>query len=102
MQLLQALLTGAKPQLVTPHFEEILTALTDPFVISPDSAQLQNAAMDAISTVFLAAKGRANAVVESHFVSTGRITSLQKIIRSSFRFLLVNLSRPELNERASR
>ena len=102
MLFLQALLEGAKPQLVAPLFEELLGALTDPFIISPDSPNLQNAAMDTMCTIFQAAKGREQAVVEAHFVATGRLTSLQKTLRNTFRFLLINLSKHELNDRACR
>lgn len=71
MEMLRALLEGARPQLVTPHFAELVATLTDPFIISPDSPSLQVAAMQSLCTVFAAVKGRSNAVVEAHFVSTG-------------------------------
>ena len=61
------------------HFTDLVNTLTDPYVIDPSSEQLRGAALEVLQCVLLALGGRSGgktAVVESHFLATGRLTSL--------------------------
>mmetsp|Transcript_28473 Transcript_28473/g.64496 ORF Transcript_28473/g.64496 Transcript_28473/m.64496 type:complete len:821 (-) Transcript_28473:7-2469(-) len=102
MEFLQALLSGSKPSCVVPHLDELVTVLTDPFVVPHDSPLVQAASLELLLSVFEAIRGRGNAVVASHFVATGRLSSLHKTVRLAFRHLLVALSIPALRVRAVR
>jgi hypothetical protein len=57
MDFLQALLTGSKPSMIVPYLDELVTTLTDPFVVPLDSPTLQAAATAELLTVFRAIKG---------------------------------------------
>jgi hypothetical protein len=60
MDFLQALLTGSKASMIVPHLDELVTTLTDPFVVPLDSPTLQAAATSLLLTVFQAVKGEGN------------------------------------------
>lgn len=101
MQLLQALLSGSKSSQVLPFFDELITVLTDAFVISNESTALQAAATQVIASILSSLKGKGKHVIEAHYVATGRITSLQVTIRKIFRYLLSQLPNKELRENAA-
>lgn len=101
MEFLQALLLGAKTNMLVPLFDEIVTVLTDPFVISLDSVKLQNAATDVLITLFESVKGKGNSIIEAHYVSTGRLTSRKATFLKAFKFLLINLSNNELRSQSA-
>lgn len=101
LEFLQQLLEGSKASTITPYFEELVAAITDPYIISPDSIKLQKAAMDVMMTMMTALKGRGNAVVAAHFLSTGRLSTMHKTLQRAFQFLLGNLPNTELMDKAS-
>lgn len=100
MEFLQSLLSGSKPSLIVPHFDELISTLTDPFVVPFDSPLLQSAAVEELCTIFTAIKGKGTKVVEAHYVSTGRLSSLHTTVRKAFKFLLLQLSLPPLHAKA--
>ena len=93
MMFLNALISGSKPSLIPLHFTEIVTTLTDPFVIDPSSATLCSSALDVILTTLAAMEGRGKAAIEAFFLGTGRLTSLQSTIDLTFRTLVTHLAR---------
>jgi hypothetical protein len=66
MDFLQALLTGSKASMIVPHLDELVTTLTDPFVVPLDSPTLQAAATNLLLTVFQAVKGERNRIAPLH------------------------------------
>ena len=103
MEFLQAMLEGSKPSLVAPYFADLVGALTDPYVISTDSDSLQQAALNCLLSLCVNLKGKNNvhnALIESHFVATGRMTTLKVTMRRAFRFLLADFSNPALHEQS--
>ena len=58
LDFLQALLTGSKAAMVVPHLDELVSTLTDPFVVPFDSPSMQTAAVEELITIFQAVKGK--------------------------------------------
>jgi len=100
MEFLAALLSGSKPTIIVPHLDELVTTLTDPFVVPLDSPQLQSAATSLLLGIFTAVRGKGTKVIEAHYVATGRLSSLKGTVRRAFRFLLLQLSFPLLAHKA--
>ena len=100
IEFLQALVTGSKSTLIVPHFDELVTTLTDPFVFPFDSPLLQGACIDLLHTVLTSIKGKGHKVIEAHYVSTGRLSTLHSTVRTAFRFLLIVLHSAGLSAKA--
>ena len=100
IEFLQALLTGSKSTLIVPFFDELVSTLTDPFVFPFDSPTLQSACIDILHTILTSIKGKGHKVVEAHYVSTGRLSTLHGTVRVAFRFLLVCINNPALSHKA--
>jgi len=88
---LGALLSGSKPSQIAPFFDAILTTLTDPFVIDPESSLLTKAALRVVVTLLESFQGHAKVAIESCFLQTGRLTSLKGAVQKAFRFLISTL-----------
>ena len=105
MEVLQALIAGTKSSQLPQYFPDLVAALVDPFVIDPDSLSLRSVSLDVILTLLQSLVGSNSSAVtvavEAHFMTTGRLSSLQSTIRSLFRRLVVDLSEPALNGRST-
>jgi hypothetical protein len=105
MEVLRGLLSGTRPSQLPLHLPAIVSALVDPYVIDPESIALRSAALDVTVTLLRSLVGAggsaAAAAIEAHFMSTGRLSSLQSTVRCLFKRLVVDLSEPVLNHRAS-
>jgi hypothetical protein len=102
LQLLQGLLMGSKLSQILPHFEAIVDTLCDPFVVDPQSSRLMLATLTLLSELLGAARGKGRALLESHFMNTGRLSSLKKIIQKLLRFFLTFLGDSSLNKIVSK
>lgn len=100
LEFLSTLLQGTKPSLVPIFFEDIIAVLTDPFVIDPESSQLPAAALDVLLTLLSVMQDRGKAVIEGHFLKTGRLTSLKSVCFKVFKTLMIYLSDPLLHNDA--
>jgi hypothetical protein len=58
LTLLQALLNGSKASQIAPYFTDLVSTLTDPYVIDPDSPRLITAAMKVIMVILNSMQGR--------------------------------------------
>jgi len=96
MEFMGALLSGSKASELIPHFEALASAITDPFVISPDSAALVKAALDVMLKMLFAMRGKGNATIQAHFLATGRLTNLEGTISKLFTWFLMHLNNPAL------
>jgi hypothetical protein len=96
MEFLGALLSGSKSSELIPHFEALATALTDPFVISPDSALLVSSALDVALKMLTSMRGKGNATTHAHFLATGRLTNLKGTISKLFNWFLTHLNNAAL------
>lgn len=96
LQMLSALLSGSRANMIAVHFSELIDALTDPRVIDLDSSvPLRVCVLDVILTVLHAlvrTSGRGKAAIEAHYLATGRLTTLQQTVYKLFQFLLLNMS----------
>lgn len=106
LEMLQQLVIGTKPSQLPQHIPALVAALVDPFVIDPDSISVRSAGLNLVLVLLQAVAGGSNAAatvsaVEAHFMTTGRLSSLQKTIRSIFCRLVVDLTDPSFTERAS-
>lgn len=102
LEFLNALLSGSKPSQLPMHFSEIISVLTDPFVIDPTSEMLRNATTDVIMSLLVALSGRGQAAaIESHFLATGRLTSMNATLQKCFEFFVLDLSNPVLQQKAT-
>ncbi len=90
MMFLQALLSGSKSSQIIPFFDELVTVLTDSFILNYlESAKLSLSILNILETLCeVTIKGKKQHVIESFYVTTGRLTSLQVTIRKLFKFLL--------------
>lgn len=57
MEFLEALLSGSKASMIVPHLDELVTTITDAFVVPLDSPQLQSAATTLLRGIFSAVRG---------------------------------------------
>lgn len=94
MDFLGALLSGSKSSELIPHFEALSAALTDSFVINPDSPALIKAAMGVMIKLLAAMRGKGNAAIQAHFLMTGRLTNLKGTIAKVFNWFLGYLVDP--------
>lgn len=101
MEFLGALLSGSKASELIPHFEALVDALTDSFVINPDSPVLIAAAMDVVNQMLTSMQGRGNAAIHAHFLATGRLTSLKGTVAKVFNWLLAFLNNETLSFQAT-
>ncbi len=90
MVFLQALLSGSKSSQIIPHFDSLVNTLTDSFLLNyVDSPKLSMAIVDIMETMCSTTiKGKSQHLIESFYVTTGRLSSLQVTIRKLFKFLL--------------
>ena len=89
---LQSLISGSKSSQVIPYLDELISVLTDPFVISFDSVTLQSFALSAVKSILLGFKDKSNSVIESFYLSSGRLHSLNIIIRKILAYILIQAS----------
>lgn len=101
MEFLGAVLSGSRSSELIPHFEALADALTDPFVINPDSPVLVAAAMDVLNQMLRSMRGRGNAAIQAHFLATGRLTSLKGTVAKCFSWYLAHLNSAALCEHAT-
>lgn len=101
MEFLGAVLSGSRSSELIPHFEALADALTDPFVISPDSHALVAAAMDVMNQMLKSMRGKGNAAIQAHFLATGRLTSLKGTVAKCFAWYLGHLNNGALCEQAT-
>lgn len=92
MIMLKQLLCGSKASQVVHHFEEIVSVLTDEFVIPSESTQLELGAIEIIEVILQSLRGKQSGIVESYYLSTGRLTSLHQTLETLFKFSLQRLS----------
>eukprot|EP01041_Mallomonas_annulata_P011277 gene11277-23590_t len=107
LEIMRNMLEGVKPTLIPSHFNEIITVVTDPFIIDPESAPLREAALAVIYTllqslVMVCRKKGYIGMETDNFQSTGRLmTSLQPSLYSCFKFLVEVLSHVQLQQCAT-
>lgn len=89
MEMLSALLSGSKASQMVLHFDELVTLLTDSFIINNESMKLQLAAGQVIIVMLKSLQGKGQHVVAAHYLSTGRLSSLQGTIRKLLRHTLL-------------
>lgn len=83
------------------HFAELVQTLTDSFVIDPSSILLREGALDVIQAILNAVGGAGTAAaIESHFLSTGRLTSMHKTLQKCFESFILDLSTVTLQSKA--
>jgi len=101
LEFLGALLDGSQPKEIAPLFELLVSALTDPFVISQESSKCMNASMAVMHVLLGGMVGRGKAAVEAHFLNTGRLGNLRGAVSRAFTWLFSSLHRADLCEQAS-
>jgi hypothetical protein len=101
LQLLKCLIVGSRYLQVLPHFESVVETVCDPFIIDPDSSKLQLSTLALLNELMIGSRGKGMALVESHFMNTGRLGSLQKTVHKLLRFFLVLLREKGLNKMVS-
>ena len=108
MQVLRSMISGVSSLLIPQHFPEIITVLTDPYVIDPDSMALKDECLLVLKTLLhsmriaLCNRGGLSGLETDHFQMTGRLmTPLNTPIRKCFQFIIECLSQSELRVLAS-
>ena len=102
MMFLAAMLEGSASREIAPLFEELVSALTDPFTISQDSPRLMNAAISVLRVLLDKMAGRGKAAVEAHFLNTGRLGNLRGTVSKAFRWLCSCLASADMRAEASK
>lgn len=97
MEFLGSLLSGSKSSELIPHFESLTAAITDPFVISPDSPTVVGSAVDVVLKMLTSMRGKGNAAIQAHFLATGRLTNLKGTVSSLFSWFIMHLNNPALS-----
>jgi hypothetical protein len=95
MVFLNALLSGSKPSQIVPYFDELTNVLIDPFAINSESTVLQSFALDIFVTVLEAFREKCTSVLESYYLSTGRLHSMHSCIRNILTYCLQQSVYPE-------
>jgi len=97
MEFLGSLLSGSKSSELIPHFEALTVAVTDPFVISPDSPTVVGSAVDVVLKMLTSMRGKGNAAIQAHFLATGRLTNLKGTVSTLFSWFIMHLNNPALS-----
>mmetsp|Transcript_32943 Transcript_32943/g.33555 ORF Transcript_32943/g.33555 Transcript_32943/m.33555 type:complete len:1209 (+) Transcript_32943:51-3677(+) len=106
MEMMRYMLDGVKPTLIPNHFHEIVSVLTDAYVIDPESTLLRREALQVLrvllnSLCIVCRKKSIIGIENDYFQSTGRLmTSFQLSLRAVFKMLVETLSHKPMRETA--
>jgi hypothetical protein len=92
---LNALLSGSKPSQIVPYFDELANVLIDPFAINSESTVLQSFALDIFVTILEGFRENSTSVLESYYLSTGRLHSMHSCLRNILTYCLHQSIYPE-------
>lgn len=86
--ILEAFLRGAKPAAVLPHVNALVDVLTHPLMVESEVVSLRTAALSTLSALLEIVVGRGRSALESVFVATGRLESLDAALNAVLRAVL--------------
>ena len=91
LEILFYMLQGSRISYIVPHFEALIKVVVDDYVIEPLSPGLVEASVNIIAYLLQMMRGKASATIEAHFMTTGRLVTLQQCEYLLFQFLLGHL-----------